>query len=68
MTYGDDDDVAVLEVRRDNETMLSSPRSVAVLRDHRGKMIRGSTVVIVEVRGEGGVVVDTTIDVGGEKP
>lgn len=70
MTYGDDDDddVAVLEVRR-GEKSRTSRRSAAVPRDHRGKMIRGSTVVIVEVKGRVVVGVVATIDTaGGEKP
>jgi len=48
VTYGDDDDVAVSDVRRGEETTPSS-RSAAVPMDHLGKMMRGSTVVIVEV-------------------
>jgi len=70
VTYGDDDDdVAVLEVRR-GEKSRSSRRSAAVPRDHRGKMIRGSTVVIVEVKGRVvvGVVVAMIDTTGGEKP
>ena len=69
MTYGDDDDdVAVLEVRR-GEKSRTSRSSAAVPRDHRGKMIRGSTVVIVEVKGRVVVGVVATIDTaGGEKP
>ena len=57
-----------MEVRR-GEKSRTSRRSAAVPRDHRGKMIRGSTVVIVEVKGRVVVGVVATIDTaGGEKP